>query len=116
MAHVQAPLDSGIVPHLRELARREHAATVAAARAEHEQLAATRASSFSRANGTITNDVRVGDPATEILNEAAEQSTELVVLGSHGRTGLGRLLLGSVARKVLLHAHCSVLIVRDRAA
>jgi len=116
VAHVQAPLDSGIVPHLRELARREHAETVTAAREQHEQLAATRARSFDRTNGTVAHDVRVGDPATQILDEAVEHSTELVVLGSHGRTGLGRLLLGSVARKVLLHAHCSVLIVRDRAA
>ncbi len=116
VAHVQAPFDSGIVPQLRDVARREHAETVAAAREQHEQLAATRASSFARANGTVAHDVRVGDPATQILDEAVEHSTELVVLGSHGRTGLGRLLLGSVARKVLLHARCSVLIVRDRAA
>lgn len=116
VAHVQAPLDSGIAPHLRELARREHAETVNAAREQHEQLAATRARSLARTNGTVAHDVRVGDPATEILEEAVEHSAELVVLGSHGRTGLRRVLLGSVARKVLLHAHCSVLIVRRRAA
>ncbi len=116
VAHVQAPLDSGIVPHLRELARREHAETVTAAREQHEQLAATRAGSLARTNGTVTHEVRVGDPATQILEAAVEHSTELVILGSHGRTGLGRLLLGSVARKVLLHAHSSVLIVRRRTA
>jgi nucleotide-binding universal stress UspA family protein len=112
VAHIQAPLDSGIVPHLRELARHEHAETVEAARERHEQLAATRVRSLGRTSARVAQDVRVGDPAEEILKVAVEHHAELVVLGSHGRTGLQRVLLGSVARKVLLHAHCSVLIVR----
>lgn len=116
VAHVQAPLDSGIAPHLRELARHEHAELVNAAREQRDQLAVARARSFVRPGGRVSHDVRVGDPAKELLSEAAEHHTDLIVLGSHGRTGLERLLLGSVARKVLLHAACSVLIVRGRAA
>ena len=43
---------------------------------------------------------------------AKAKAADLVVLGSHGRTGLRRLLMGSVARNVLLHADCSVLVAR----
>ncbi len=55
-----------------------------------------------------------GDPSTEIVRFAAEREIATVVMGTRGRTGLTRLILGSVARNVLLHASCSVLIVRDR--
>jgi len=112
VAHVQAPLASGVAPHLRELARDAHVEAVDKARSDSERLAATRASMFDRAAGTVTHRVRVGDPADEILKEAVERRADLIVLGSHGRTGLGRALLGSVARKVLIHTDCSVLIVR----
>ena len=53
-----------------------------------------------------------GDPASEICRYAAGNGIGTIVLGTHGRTGLARLVLGSIARNVLLHAHCSVLIVR----
>jgi nucleotide-binding universal stress UspA family protein len=43
----------------------------------------------------------------------ADPSFDLVVMGSHGRTGIRRVLLGSVAEKVLRHAACPVLIVRS---
>ncbi len=49
------------------------------------------------------------DPATEILRVADELGAELIVMGAHGRTGLRRLLSGSVASSVLAKSHCSVL-------
>jgi nucleotide-binding universal stress UspA family protein len=52
------------------------------------------------------------DPAAGILRVAGEQGCDLIVLGTHGRTGLARLLLGSVAEKTLRHAACPVLTVR----
>jgi universal stress protein E len=55
--------------------------------------------------------VRVGEPAREIAAEAAEWDPDLVVLGTHGRTGVARVLLGSVAGEVLRGARCSVLVV-----
>lgn len=58
---------------------------------------------------------RVGDPAETILSVAKEAEAELIVLGSHGRTGLQRYLLGSVSEKVLTHAPCSILIARETA-
>src|SRR5262245_40055388 len=53
-----------------------------------------------------------GDPADEILRFADEIGADLIVMGSHGRTGVMRILMGSVSRKVLDQAKCPVLIVR----
>jgi nucleotide-binding universal stress UspA family protein len=53
-----------------------------------------------------------GDPATEIVAYARDSSIDLIVMGTHGRTGLERLLMGSVAEKVMREAPCSVLVVK----
>lgn len=53
-----------------------------------------------------------GDPAQRILEAAERHAVDLIVLTSHGRSGLSRFLLGSVAEKVLRHASCPTLIVR----
>jgi nucleotide-binding universal stress UspA family protein len=53
-----------------------------------------------------------GNPAEEIIRHATEVRTDVIVLGTHGRTGLERLLMGSVAEKVLRGAPCSVLVVK----
>ncbi len=57
-----------------------------------------------------------GDPATEILQLARVLNSDLIVLGTHGRKGLDRLLLGSVAEQVLRKAPCPVLTARAPAA
>jgi len=49
-----------------------------------------------------------GEPRTEILDKAKAWGADLIVLGSHGRQGWNRLLMGRVAESVALHAHCSV--------
>lgn len=54
----------------------------------------------------------VGDPRAIILDEAKAWGADLIVVGSHGRHGLDRVLLGSVSESVALHAHCSVEVVR----
>jgi nucleotide-binding universal stress UspA family protein len=54
-----------------------------------------------------------GDAADEIIEAAKEVEADLIVLGTHGRTGLGRLLLGSVAEQVLRRALCPVLTVKS---
>jgi len=57
--------------------------------------------------------LRVGNPYEEIINAAKEIGADLIVIGSHGYTGLGRLLLGSTADRVIQYAPCPVLVVRD---
>jgi nucleotide-binding universal stress UspA family protein len=56
-----------------------------------------------------------GDPRVEILEMAKEQPCELIVMGTHGRTGLSRLIMGSVAEEVVRKAPCPVLTVRTPA-
>ena len=68
---------------------------------------ALRAAGFSVSNRVVEAEARNG-----ILDIAAEWHADLIVLGSHGRKGLQRFLLGSVAEYVARHADCSVEIVR----
>jgi nucleotide-binding universal stress UspA family protein len=56
--------------------------------------------------------VLMGEPAHGIANYAQEKQAELIVIPSHGRTGLTRLLIGSVAERVVRLAHCPVLVLR----
>ena len=89
----------------------EHLATaIAASRAVSERVAHDRTLQLARAGVHAREDPRVGDPAAQIVDAAREANADLIVMGSRGRTGLPRLLLGSVARNVLTHAPCSVLI------
>jgi nucleotide-binding universal stress UspA family protein len=64
---------------------------------------------------TVDTEVREGDPRTAIVDAADEWQADLIVVGSHGRTGIERLVMGSVAQAVVAHAHCSVEVVRRRA-
>lgn len=57
-----------------------------------------------------------GDPAAEILRVAEETGCDVIVLGTHGRTGLARLLMGSVAEQVVRRAPCPVVAVKTRQA
>ncbi len=59
----------------------------------------------------VTGRIRIGEPADEILCEAVEWPAELLVLGTHGRSGVHRFLMGSVAGAVLRGAPCNVLVV-----
>jgi nucleotide-binding universal stress UspA family protein len=53
-----------------------------------------------------------GDPAGEIARYAADAGVDVIVIGTHGRTGVDRLVMGSVAEKVMREAPCSVLVVK----
>lgn len=84
-----------------------------ATREQHDELAREMTADLRRAGFTAEAERRDGDPATEIIAAANAWKADLIMIGTHGRTGLPRLVLGSVARNVLHHAKCSVLIVRD---
>jgi nucleotide-binding universal stress UspA family protein len=57
-------------------------------------------------------DVVFGDPGHAITHYASDVKADLIVLPSHGRTGIGRLLIGSVAERIVRYAHCPVLVLR----
>jgi nucleotide-binding universal stress UspA family protein len=60
----------------------------------------------------VSGVVMEGWPPEEIVKAARKRRADLIVIGTHGRTGMKRLLLGSVAERVILLAHCPVLTVR----
>jgi nucleotide-binding universal stress UspA family protein len=82
--------------------------------ADRDQLLAA-VTSFARAESapgvTIDAVVREGNAAGEIVEEATNMKADLLVIGTHGRSGFERLLLGSVAEKVLRKASCPVMTV-----
>jgi nucleotide-binding universal stress UspA family protein len=94
----------GLADKLRAEARKlaEHAV------AEGQQL-------VSASGRRVTTAVIRGNPKSTIVEEAARWGADLVVVGSHGRHGVERLLLGSVSEAVAVHAQCSVEVVRQRA-
>jgi universal stress protein A len=55
----------------------------------------------------------MGDPAAEVVRIAEEESAEMIVMGTHGRTGLTRLLMGSVAEAIVRRSPCPVLTYRE---
>jgi nucleotide-binding universal stress UspA family protein len=73
----------------------------------------TTAARFQQLGFRTNAVVQAGDPAMRIVEYVHGHRTGLLVLGTRGNTGLRRLFLGSVARNVLLHAPCSVLVVRE---
>jgi nucleotide-binding universal stress UspA family protein len=60
----------------------------------------------------VQEKVTVGKPAAEILRVARDDGVDLIVMGTHGRTGVRHLLLGSVAEEVMRHAPCPVFTLR----
>jgi len=60
----------------------------------------------------VAAETAIGEPAAEILALAKARGADLVVMGTHGRTGLEHALMGSIAERVVRRAHCPVLTVR----
>lgn len=74
---------------------------------------ATRAERLLRDGGfQVEAKVLRGDPRNALVDMAQSEGADLLVVGSHGRTGMAKLLMGSVASHVVTHAPCSVLVVK----
>jgi nucleotide-binding universal stress UspA family protein len=86
----------------------------AAARRDAERRLRRMVETARKAGVRATAVARLGTPAPAIVREARRRRADVVVVGTHGRTGLSRFLLGSVAAGVVALAPCPVLTVRGR--
>jgi len=89
-------------PELFEEARAELERKLETWRAEAEKIVGRR----------VTAQLLSGDPASEIVRHAKEEACDLIVVGTHGRSGIAHLVLGSVAERVVRTAHGPVLVGR----
>ncbi|HYV46136.1 MAG TPA: universal stress protein [Myxococcaceae bacterium] len=80
---------------------------------ESRKVAARASDALQRSGLAVETVVREGDPRTEIVAEAERFEADLIILGSKGRTGVARWLMGSVAEYVVRHAPCSVEVARN---
>lgn len=76
-----------------------------------KQFCRNTVQSFSK----VRYHIRRGDPFEAILDGTEDLMTDLIVLATHGRTGVKRLVIGSVAEKIVRHARCPVLTVKPNA-
>lgn len=95
---------------------REHQAKGKKAVAEAETLADHAKQRLQRIlpNWNIKSEATYGSPAWEVLSMAEDYKPDLIVVGSHGRSGIARLVLGSISQKVVAEAYCSVRVARGR--
>ena len=78
----------------------------------HKDTAESAAGRLRKAGLTADARMVVADPRAALLDAARSEQVDLIVVGSHGRTGIKKVLLGSVASHVVTHAPCSVLVAR----
>ncbi len=83
-----------------------------ALREQAKDLVEKAAEKLRGAKFNVSTELVEGDPKSHIIDTANEWRADMIVLGSHGRTGLNRFLMGSVSQDVVRHAHCSVEIIR----
>ena len=116
VADVVEPWHTGIAPTMYRQVIEAHARDLAEARAEHTRIAEETTARLRARGRQAEAAMRTGDAAAEIIAAAADVAADLVVMGSRGRTGLARVVLGSVARNVLQGSTASVLVVHESKA
>jgi nucleotide-binding universal stress UspA family protein len=79
-----------------------------------EEVVSRAAQQLLAAGFHVSTAVREGDARHAILDDATEWAPDVIVVGSHGRAGLDRFVLGSVSESVMRHATCSVEVVRAK--
>jgi nucleotide-binding universal stress UspA family protein len=98
-----------VVPNYRELAKAQQKANDEAAEGLQQLVDELKFHHFQ-----VESMVDVGDPAEKIIDCATKNAVDLIVMATHGRTGLRKLAMGSVASQVSTAAPCPVLLVRSR--
>ena len=106
MQPYSVPIELGYVPPEWAESQQKF---LGAAREELDKLCAREIGARARARALV----REGVPWQEIIAAAQESRADLIILATHGRTGLSHVLLGSVAERVVRHAPCPVLVVRE---
>ncbi|HLJ15601.1 MAG TPA: universal stress protein [Bryobacteraceae bacterium] len=84
-----------------------------ALREQAKDLVEKAAEKLRTAQFIVSSELVEGDPKSQIIDVANAWHADMIVVGSHGRTGLSRFLIGSVSQAVVRHAHCSVEIIRS---
>lgn len=113
VARVELPWTAGLVLTAYEPPGAEMADIKEPIVAEMRGFADAAALRLKEAGRTVSARVVTGAPAAELIQAAQDHHADLIVVGTHGSTGLTRAIAGSVARNVMLHAKCSVLFVRE---
>jgi nucleotide-binding universal stress UspA family protein len=86
-----------------------------ALREQAKDIVEKAAEKLRAAKFTVSTELVEGDPKSQIIDIANQWHADMIVLGSHGRRGIDRFLMGSVSQAVVRHAHCSVEIIRTPA-
>lgn len=115
VAEVGMPWSTGMSPGIYDQVLESYTTAVDEARAQCRNIAEMACERLRSSGYEANPEVREGGAAEEIVAAARAVPADLIVIGTRGHTGLARLLLGSVARNVLTHAECSVLVVREKA-
>lgn len=89
--------------------------TIKSSRLEPQEAVTSAEQVLASAGLKVTGAVFSGNAKEVILEESRKWDADLIVVGSHGRRGFKRFLLGSVSEAVAMNAHCSVVVVRDPA-
>jgi nucleotide-binding universal stress UspA family protein len=113
VAEVVHPWTAGIAPTMYGQVLDAYAAELRTSKRQHQRIASDAAARLRESGRRVDSEMREGDVALEIIAVAEKQGADLIVLGSRGRTGLTRLLLGSVARNVLSGSTASILVVHE---
>lgn len=98
----------GLLPNVTELEEEQNTA----ARLKLQELS----DEAGKAGLTVSHRVVTGKPWQKVVEVAGEEGADLIVIGTHGRTGLAREAIGSTAERVVRQARCPVLVVRSAEA
>ena len=110
--HVVEPVYSYVAPYSYAVHNQDIEAAQQNLLKHGKELVARAEQQLSKMGFKVHTAVEAGDPRTAIVDFAASRKCDLIVVGSQGRTGLDRFLMGSVAEFVARHASCSAWIVR----
>jgi nucleotide-binding universal stress UspA family protein len=82
-------------------------------RQQLEELVARAEGKMREVGFSTEGRVLAGDPRQSLIDVAQSERADLIVVGSHGRSGIAKMMLGSVSSHIVTHAHCSVLVVKQ---